>query len=65
MVAAENGFVDALVTDGKREISSGYGVEIWPTIVSLDASGMITAIAYGDHGGEHPPTNSKKKTASR
>ncbi|HTJ87105.1 MAG TPA: TlpA disulfide reductase family protein [Terriglobales bacterium] len=64
-VAAENGFVDALVMDGKREISSGYGVEIWPTIVSLDASGMITAIAYGDHGGEHPPTNSKKKTASR
>ena len=64
-VAAENGFSDALVTDGNREISSGYGVEIWPTIVSVDASGMITAIAYGDHEGEHPPTNSKKKTAAR
>ena len=64
-VAAENGFSHALVTDGKREISLGYGVEIWPTIVSIDASGIITAIGYGDHEGEHPPTNSKKKTASR
>jgi AhpC/TSA family len=64
-VAAEFGFPHALVNDGKREISSGYGVEIWPTIVSLDASGMITAITYGDHEGEHPPANLKKQTASR
>jgi hypothetical protein len=64
-VAAENGFSDVLVTDVNREISSGYGVDIWPTMVSLDASGAITAITYGDHDGEHHTTRPEKQTASR
>jgi peroxiredoxin len=46
-VAAESGFSDALVADPQRNVSSAYGVEIWPTLVSLNASGVITAIRYG------------------
>jgi hypothetical protein len=64
-VAAEHRFSDALVNDGKREISSGYGVEIWPTIVCLNASGMITAIRYGEHEREHHTTKPELQTASR
>lgn len=45
--SAESGFTATLVTDPQRQISSAYGVSIWPTIVSLDSSGTITAIRYG------------------
>ncbi|HZP18090.1 MAG TPA: TlpA disulfide reductase family protein [Terriglobales bacterium] len=58
-VAAESGFSDALVTDPNREISSAYGVEIWPTIVRLDASGAISSIRYGYHTHEHPAAGEK------
>ena len=46
-VAAESGTSATLVTDPKREIGLAYGVNIWPTIVSVNASGVITGIAYG------------------
>jgi peroxiredoxin len=35
-----------LVTDPQRQISSAYGVSVWPTTVSIDASGIVTAIRY-------------------
>ncbi len=46
-VAAENGLTAILVTDPKREISLGYGVSSWPTIVTVNPAGVITGIRYG------------------
>jgi peroxiredoxin len=46
-VAAESGMSATLVTDPKREIALAYGVSLWPTVVTVNASGMISGIAYG------------------
>jgi len=46
-VAAESGLTAILVTDPKREISVGYGVSLWPTIVSIDKSDAVAGIKYG------------------
>jgi len=46
-VAAESGLTANLVTDPKRKISVGYGVNLWPTIVSVDSSGAVAGIKYG------------------
>jgi peroxiredoxin len=51
-VAAESGWTAILVADPKREISLGYGVSLWPTIVSIDRSGAIAGIKYGYVPGE-------------
>lgn len=53
--AAESGFTATLVTDPERQISSAYGVSIWPTIVSLDSSGTVTSIRYGYSGNNAAP----------
>jgi peroxiredoxin len=45
--AQENGLTAALVPDPQRSISLAYGVNIWPTTVFLDASGLVTGIRYG------------------
>jgi len=46
-VALENGLTATLVPDPRRNISLAYGVNIWPTTVFLDASGLVTGILYG------------------
>jgi len=46
-IAAENGFSANLATDPDREISLAYGVSLWPTIVFVDSSGLITGIRHG------------------
>jgi hypothetical protein len=51
-VAAESGWTAIFVADPKREISLGYGVSLWPTIVSIDRSGAIAGIKYGYVPGE-------------
>lgn len=57
-VAAGAGITTSVVTDPKREISLAYGVSLWPTIVSLDPSGIVAGIRYGYHADEHamPPS---------
>jgi len=35
------------VPDPAREISRAYGINVWPTIVSIDASGLVSGIRYG------------------
>jgi hypothetical protein len=50
--AAENGLSAILVGDPRREISRAYGVNIWPTIVILDASGSVRSIQYARTAGE-------------
>ena len=46
-VAAENGLTATIVPDPQRDISLAYGVNIWPTIVLLDASGLVEGIRFG------------------
>jgi peroxiredoxin len=36
-----------VVPDRKREIANAYGVTMWPTIISIDESGIVRSIAYG------------------
>ncbi|HEX3353252.1 MAG TPA: redoxin domain-containing protein [Terriglobales bacterium] len=64
-VAAEAGFSATLVTDPDRDISLAYGVNIWPTIIVTDASGMITGIRYGHGTAEPVASASPQATASR
>jgi peroxiredoxin len=45
--AAEHKLAATVVPDPKREISRAYGVSIWPTIVSIDATGLVSGIRYG------------------
>ena len=45
--ATENRFSATVVMDAKREISEFYGVNIWPTIVFIDAFGLVRRVQYG------------------
>ena len=51
-VATENGLSATIVTDPKREISIAYGVNVWPTIVFIDGSGLVRGIRYGRVAGK-------------
>jgi hypothetical protein len=52
--ASEGNWAAIPVSDPKSEISSAYGIKLWPTIVSLDASGKISSFRYGyGSGGEN------------
>jgi peroxiredoxin len=51
-VAAENGLTAVVVPDPQRNISLAYGVNIWPTTVFLDASGLVRSIRYGRFAAE-------------
>jgi peroxiredoxin len=53
-VAAENGVTATVVADPQREISAAYGVNMWPTIVTVNAAGIVGGIRYG-----HAPGTSK------
>jgi peroxiredoxin len=52
-----------LVADPKREISSGYGIRMWPTIISIDASGQIDGIRYGHSAATARKSKVKRATA--
>jgi peroxiredoxin len=49
-VAEENKFGAILVSDPARNISAAYGVSVWPTIVSVDANGVVRGIHQGVAG---------------
>ena len=52
-----------LVADPKREISSSYGIRMWPTIISIDASGQIDGIRYGHSAAASGKSKVKRATA--
>jgi len=64
-VAAESGFTATVVTDPDRRISVAYGVDLWPTRVSIDPAGVVTGINYGYLAGEHAEPVGQKTTAGR
>ena len=50
--AESNGFAANLVTDPEREISTAYGVGLWPTIVFVDEATSVTGLRFGYRAGE-------------
>lgn len=62
-VAAKNGLSAIVVPDPERPISIAYGVNIWPTTIFLDASGLVKSIRYGRFSGELAKHPSHAKTA--
>jgi peroxiredoxin len=63
-VAAENGLSATLVTDPERMISLAYGVNLWPTIVLIDAFGLVRGIRYGRFAGENVDSAPPDKAAA-
>jgi hypothetical protein len=44
--AASHKFTALVVPDPAREISAGYGVSVWPTVISVDSLGVVSSIRY-------------------
>jgi len=63
-VGAENGLSAIIVADPERSISLVYGVNVWPTIVLLDAFGLVRKIRYGRFAGENVESPSLGKTVA-
>jgi len=63
-VAAENGLSATIVADPQRSIAVAYAVNIWPTIVFLDAFGLVRKIRYGRFAGENVESPSPGKAAA-
>ena len=49
------------VPDPGRTIATAYGVSAWPTIVSIDASGIISGIQFGYADGPDTVARQAKK----
>jgi peroxiredoxin len=62
-VFADNKLSATLVTDPKREIAIAYGVHIWPSVISVDASGVVIGIRQGHLEGE-PGTSAARQEAA-
>jgi hypothetical protein len=63
-VAAENALSAIVVPDPRQDISSAYGVNIWPTTIFLDDRGMVSNIRYGRFAAELAAYASQAKAAS-
>jgi peroxiredoxin len=50
-IAKDNGFQCILLTDPERRISVAYGVSLWPSVVFMDAAGMVSGVRYGRGAG--------------
>jgi AhpC/TSA family len=44
---AAEGVNAVIVPDPEREISAVFGINVWPTTIYLDASGLVTDICFG------------------
>ena len=63
-ITAEKGLTATIVSDAHRMISVAYGVNIWPTVVFLDASGVVTGIRYGHTAGDRVASPAVQKLAA-
>jgi AhpC/TSA family len=45
--SAEGKITATVVADPKRDISGAYGVNVWPTIVTISSVGVVSGIRYG------------------
>jgi peroxiredoxin len=63
-VAAQQKLPATLVPDPQREISRAYGVSIWPTVVFIDAAGLVRNVHYARFSGTQVGEPSWTKAAS-
>ena len=61
--AKKNKFTATLVPDPGRDIATAYGVNLWPTIVTVDAGGRIANFRFGYVKGEHDEKKPKGRKA--
>jgi peroxiredoxin len=62
--AEENKLTATVVPDPQQQISRAYGVNVWPTIISLDANGLISGIRYGGTTGDLSEPASAQQSAN-
>jgi len=60
---AENKLSATLVTDPERSIALAYGVNSWPTTISIDARGLVSAIRHGHIGEQQDPSTIGRNSA--
>ncbi|HYN81692.1 MAG TPA: redoxin domain-containing protein [Gemmatimonadaceae bacterium] len=63
--AVDAGLSATVVTDPNRRISRAYGVTIWPTIIEVDALGIVRTVRYGRDPVSDPATQSDKHNVSQ
>jgi peroxiredoxin len=50
-----------LVTDPQRRISQAYGVDTWPTVISVDAAGVVRSVEQGTSASASRPVEQTSK----
>jgi peroxiredoxin len=61
--ATANDISATVVPDPDRKIASAYGVTIWPTIVSIDETGLVAGISYGRTGDHNDASGMRQQSA--
>jgi peroxiredoxin len=51
-VAAENGISAVVVPDPERQIALAYGINVWPTSIFIDTTGLVNDIQLGRFSGK-------------
>jgi hypothetical protein len=65
-IAASHKFTALVVPDPAREISAGYGVTLWPTVLSVDSFGIVSSIRYAkmdNRAGDAKPSTKSPSSA--
>jgi peroxiredoxin len=63
-VRAQHGLTFPLVADPDQEIATRYGVQCWPTTVSINREGIVSRIQIGTAREHRPPRNRTEAAAS-
>jgi peroxiredoxin len=64
-IAREHKLAFAMIPDPDRRVSRQYGVNCWPTIVSINENGLVDLVHSGiTHKREVPPEHSRASAAS-
>jgi peroxiredoxin len=62
--AGQESLTATIVTDPRRQISRAYGVTIWPTIIGVDAFGVVRTIGFGRIHGDAAATSTAQNAGS-
>lgn len=62
MIATENRMTALVVTDPARSMALAYGVDTWPTTVSIDALGLVRAVRNGNGEGDRVEPHVKQRS---
>ena len=63
-VRAQHGLTFPLIADPDQEIAMRYGVQCWPTTVSINREGIISRIQFGTAHAHRPPPRREEAVAT-